>query len=162
MEHLYIVDENDEVVEIKPRHELTSDDRSRASVLWLMNTNGEILIARRSENKRSFPGLWSYAVTGAVSHPESYEEAILREMEEELGIRGFVPEIFEKIYHEFPEGKVFGQTFKLIIPHDYNIVHDSVEVAEVKWVTPGELLILLEENPDKFVRGFKEEVKYFL
>lgn len=162
MEHLYIVDENDEILGTKPRHEVTSSDRCRIVLLWVMNDRGEILLVRRAHSKKTFPGLWSYAVTGAVSHPETYDEAIIREMEEELGIKGFEPVPSIKMKRDFNEGKCIGQSYTLTIPHDYKIVPDQEEVAEVKWVDKKTLHKILESEKDTFVHRFAEEVEMFL
>lgn len=162
MEHLYIVDENDEVVEIKPRHEVSSNDRCRIVLLWVTNESGKILIARRAHSKKTFPGLWSYAVTGAVSHPETYGESIAREMEEELGIRNFVPEELFKMNRDFNEGKCIGQFFQVTIPDDYEIRPDPEEVAEIAWVGKDELRARIAEFPEEFVHRFGEEIEQFL
>lgn len=162
MEHLYLVDENDEVLGIKPRHEVNSNDRCRIVLLWVENDRGEVLLVRRAHTKKTFPGLWSYAVTGAVSHPESYDEAIVREMEEELGIKGFKPEALIKMNRDFAQGKCVGQFYKLVIPNDYELIPDKEEVAEIKWVSKNELPELISNDIDQFVHRFDEEIKHFL
>ena len=52
---------------------------------WIMNSNGEFLIQKRTPNKRTFPNKWSQT-GGGVDEGETTLEAALRECREELGI----------------------------------------------------------------------------
>jgi len=52
--------------------------------VWIMNRNGEFLIARRTPNK-TFPGLWGTTGGSAVSGDDSLTTA-LKETREELGV----------------------------------------------------------------------------
>lgn len=162
MEYLYIVDENDNVLDSKPRHEVTSEDRCRIVLLWVTNEKGEVLLAKRSNTKKTFPGLWSYAVTGAVSHPESYEQAVIREMEEELGIRNVEPILHIKMNRDFSQGKCIAQTFRVEIPSSYELVPDPEEVSGIMWVEVPKLLEIIKERPEEFVHNLDDEIKHFL
>ena len=53
--------------------------------VWIINTEGEFLIQKRSANKKKFPNMWSM-MGGAVLSGETSEEACIRETDEELGI----------------------------------------------------------------------------
>lgn len=49
------------------------------------NSNKQILITRRNKNKKLYPGLWE-CTGGSVKAGESSKDAIIREIEEEIGI----------------------------------------------------------------------------
>jgi len=51
----------------------------------IINDEGEILLARRSENAKTFPGMWNL-VSGDVEAGESIEDALKREAKEEAGV----------------------------------------------------------------------------
>ena len=55
--------------------------------LWIFNLKGEILMQRRSANKPVFPDVWDVAVGGHVSAGESPQDAVIKEAQEELGIK---------------------------------------------------------------------------
>lgn len=53
--------------------------------LWLVNSDGEFLIQKRSSSRETSPGLWDITGGSAVVG-ESSIETLLRETEEELGV----------------------------------------------------------------------------
>lgn len=53
--------------------------------IWVVSSKGELLIQRRSENKKLMPGEWAATGGAAISGEDSYTAAN-RELYEELGI----------------------------------------------------------------------------
>ena len=53
--------------------------------VWPINRNGEYLIQKRSENVDSYPGIWA-ATAGSVLSGEDSLHAVIRELQEEIGI----------------------------------------------------------------------------
>lgn len=109
MEYLDVVDENDEVIDKKPR-EIVHEKRlrHRTIMFFVISLDDKILVTKRSENKDFFPRYWSIVLGGHVKSGESYEEALLSEMKEEIGTVGkyekvgsFVKDIEEEIEHVF-------------------------------------------------------------
>lgn len=58
----------------------------RAVHIFAFNSTGEIFLQRRAVAKDSAPGLWSSSCSGHVDAGESYEQAALRELFEEIGL----------------------------------------------------------------------------
>jgi len=54
--------------------------------LHILDSNGQLLLQKRSQAKDLFPGFWDTAVGGHVGYGESAETALARETKEELGI----------------------------------------------------------------------------
>lgn len=60
--------------------------------LHVFNSKGELYLQKRPEWKDIQPGKWDTAVGGHVDLGENVEQALRREVEEELGITDYVPE----------------------------------------------------------------------
>ncbi|MEU9258011.1 MULTISPECIES: NUDIX domain-containing protein [Streptomyces] len=88
-EILDIVDEHDEVVGQAPRGEATARGlRHRAVFVEARDAAGRLFVHRRTATKLVFPSHYDMFVGGVVGAGESYDEAALREAEEELGVSG--------------------------------------------------------------------------
>ncbi len=85
-ELLDIVDRNDRVIGQKLRSEIYDQKMSnfRAVNAFLMNESGQLWIPRRVHHKRLFPLCLDASMGGHVMAGESYEEALARELMEEL------------------------------------------------------------------------------
>ncbi|UFR05446.1 NUDIX domain-containing protein [Streptomyces sp. Go40/10] len=88
-EILDIVDEHDRVVGQYPRGEVYARGlRHRCVFVQARDAAGRIFVHRRTATKLVFPSLYDVFVGGVVGAGESYDEAALREAEEELGVTG--------------------------------------------------------------------------
>ncbi|MFB8107158.1 MULTISPECIES: NUDIX domain-containing protein [Streptomyces] len=88
-EILDIVDENDEVIGQAPRGEAIARGlRHRCVFIEARDAGGRLFVHRRTADKLLFPSHYDMFVGGVVGAGESYDEAALREAEEELGVSG--------------------------------------------------------------------------
>lgn len=55
--------------------------------IWFYTTDKQILLQKRSANKNTFPNLWDISVAGHIAAGEKIENAAIREIEEEIGLR---------------------------------------------------------------------------
>lgn len=98
-----IVDENDRVVGRSPRGEAYARGlRHRCAFILARDAEGRIFVHRRTATKLVFPSLYDMFVGGVVGAGEGYDEAALREAEEELGVSGLPrPEyVFKFLYDD--------------------------------------------------------------
>lgn len=98
-----IVDEHDRVVGRARRAEAYARGlRHRASFVLVRDGAGRVFVHRRTARKLVFPSLYDVFVGGVLGAGESYDEAALREAEEELGVSGLArPEpLFRFLYEE--------------------------------------------------------------
>lgn len=155
MRRQIVVDENDNIIRLKERNEITNKDIYRVSVLWVRNSKDQVLIAQRALNKSHDPGKWQPAVAGTVEEGESYEENIIKESKEELGLNLTTRDIIlgPKLFLRDASGWLF---FCQLFIHttsrdidDFNLQRD--EVIRVQWIEKSELDRKLRETPKDFV-----------
>ena len=83
-----IVDEDDKVVGTATRKNVHAKGHIHRSVLFfLTDGKGRIFVSQRTATKEFFPEYWSIVFGGHLHAGETYEQAIARESEEELGLR---------------------------------------------------------------------------
>jgi isopentenyldiphosphate isomerase len=158
MERIPIVDENDSIIEYKERESVLPSDIYRATGLWITNSKGEILLARRALTKRKSPGMWGPAAAGTVEEGETYESNVVKEAEEELGLSGIEPEIWFK-QRITGESNFFGQWFKLQIDVPVeDLVLDPREVMDARWFTKDELIRLAETESNVLIKSLQQWV----
>jgi len=116
----------------------------QVAALILENAQRRILVGQRKSNDTS-PGKWEFP-GGKLEEGETFEDALRREIKEELHLEVPACSFFEKIEHLYPERKTlihffYAQCSRLDIMH-------HPEHAQVMWVDRSELskLDLLEAN----------------
>src|SRR3990167_156537 len=87
MSKTLIVNAQDEVIGAADRDNFPETGIQRVSGLWIENRSGEVLLSQRSYKKKFGPGRWSIAVAGTVEEDETYLSNIIKETEEEIGIK---------------------------------------------------------------------------
>ena len=150
---IIVVDEEDVVVGSELRSVVDERGlRYRVSGLWLRNSEGDVLLARRAYTKAHYPGRWGPAVAGTVDEGESYEENMVKEAGEELGLTGVD---MKKGPKTKTSGKYnnFTQWFVGVVDERVSFFKiQEEEVAEIRWFSVGELKDMMRENPDEFVK----------
>ncbi|MFE5406526.1 NUDIX domain-containing protein [Streptomyces sp. NPDC056580] len=152
-EMLDIVDHDDRVVAQVPRGEAYARGlRHRCVFIQARDAAGRLFVHRRTPTKLVFPSLYDMFVGGVVGAGESYDEAALREAEEELGVSGLPrPEFLFKFLYDDGAGKSWWSAVYEVrcdLPvdpqaeevqwHDFLAV-DEVErrLGEWEWVPDG-------------------------
>ncbi|MEU7027512.1 NUDIX domain-containing protein [Streptomyces sp. NPDC046275] len=88
-EVLDVVDEQDRVIGQAPRGEVYARGLiHRCVFVRVRDSRGRTFVHRRTPTKLVFPSLYDMFVGGVVGAGESYDDAALREAEEELGVSG--------------------------------------------------------------------------
>ncbi|HEX7042623.1 MAG TPA: NUDIX domain-containing protein [Patescibacteria group bacterium] len=147
VEYLDIVDEKDNIVTPHVPYEEVHAKHARHRVVHVMifNSAGEFLLQLRSKDKSAFPNYWTFSAGGHVRHGESYEDALVRETKEEVGIDVSVGDF------EFKgEGIFTDESGHKIYYHEYSFLYDGpidegeneeVEAVQfVDWATFEELV----------------------
>lgn len=136
-EKVIIVDENDVPLGIQTRSHMRANNLiHRASYILVFNNNAELYVQKRTATKDVYPGFFDLAAGGVVLKGETYEEAAVRELFEELGIRGdSLSYVFDNYYgdqHCRVWGKVYTIVFDGRIRHQIEEVESGVFVSKYK------------------------------
>ena len=130
-------------------------------VVYLFDKKGNILIQQRMDRR------FDHSAAGHVDKGETYRQAAIRELAEEIGVSGVElmdlgmstsrevhPERNEDIYHVF---KIFGCNA------EPGILQDT-EVKKVFWANPYETYKEIQKDPEekKYTGGFRESLKFVL
>lgn len=97
-----IVDEEGTVIGQATRGECHSGTKLLHPVVHLhvFNAQGDVYLQKRPEWKDIQPGKWDTAVGGHIDYGETPEQALHREVREELGITDFMPEFIGRYVFE--------------------------------------------------------------
>ncbi|MHC5907232.1 NUDIX domain-containing protein [Streptomyces sp. S6] len=130
-EILDIVDESDNVIGQSPRGEAYALGlRHRCVFIQARDAQGRLFVHRRTPTKLMFPSLYDMFVGGVVGAGEAYDEAALREAEEELGVSGLPqPEFLFKFLYE----NGAGQSWWSAVYEVRCELPVSPQVEEVEW-----------------------------
>ena len=146
MELVDIVDENNELTgQVEDRWVAYNKGLWRRTVsCWIMNEKGEVLLQKRSPEKRRNPNKWA-KTGGQVDAGETAESAILREVKEELGIDINLKHI--ELILSFKRKYDFVDVW--LVREDIDIsklVLQEEEVSDVKWATIDEIRNLMKSS----------------
>src|SRR3989338_10781545 len=118
MEKIVIVDKDDNIIGHKKWQDETVDNITRISALWIENSRGQILLARRALNKKYDPGKWGPAVAGTLEKNETYYSNIIKETEEEIGLTQISPTPGPKLFVRNNDRNFFAQYYTLKLDRD--------------------------------------------
>ena len=131
----------------------------RAFSAFVLNACGELLLQRRHQSKRLWPGYWS---NSCCSHPragEEMDEAVARRLEQELGIEAAVEYIFKFEYRaEFGDIGTEHELCWVYVGHTQATpVVNTAEISAWRWIAPADLDAALREDPESYTPWLKME-----
>lgn len=162
IEYLDLVDEKDNVIGRDDRNKIISSETKNYRVINILifNSKGELIVPKRSGNRRLFPNCYDFSVGGHVQSGESYEEAAYRELQEELGIQNVVLHEIGYFHPEDIGTSSFSKLYKL--NYDGNLYYDMDGIAEIKYFDLKSIYKLLKENSNNFKGDFKPIFYWYL
>jgi len=100
----------------------------------LIFRGGKLLVTRRHA-KSHLGGLWEFP-GGKLEAGETFEQCLVREIREELGVEISVGELFEEIVHDYPEKSV---RLKFFVCRLLAGEPQPLDCAAVRWAGAAEL-----------------------
>lgn len=157
-----LVNENDEVIGQSTRGEIHKNNRlHRAVHAIFFNDKGEILLQKRSKYKDSYPLAYTTSCSGHVDSGETYEQALIRECSEELGVKLSLPDF--KFVGKLPASKETGYEFTKVYVANYsgefNFPKNEIEALE--WLNVDKFEKLTKDKPQLFTPSFIEVYSFY-
>jgi isopentenyl-diphosphate delta-isomerase len=165
MDKLIVVNRQDKVLGSKNKeacHTLKGVLHRGFSV-FVFNKKGQLLLQKRSQKKKLWPGFWSNT---CCSHPrpgESYLQAGKRRLKEELGFSCDL-EYLDKFYYRAVYKNIGSENeicAVLIGKYDGRVKPNPKEVAAIRWLDFDQLSQELKEKPEVFTPWLKKELLLF-
>ena len=152
-----LVNEEGETIGKATRKECHSGSKMLHPVvhLHIFNEAGDLYLQKRSMNKDIQPGKWDTAVGGHIDYGETVEEALRREVREELGITAFTPQFITRYVFESTIEKELVNTFRTI--YNGEIKPDTEELDGGRFWSLKEIKSNLGQNV--FTPNFEQEFK---
>lgn len=161
-ELLDVVDENDNVIGRDTRFDIhRSESWHRGIHVILFNNKGEMLLQMRGPGQDKYPNTYDLAVSEHVQSGETYEQAAMRGLREELGISGAEP---KRIVHfRMNYGDPYDNTVAVLfrLEYDGEMEMDRKEVASIGFFPVNKIKKMLADNPGKFTYWGREILKWF-
>lgn len=125
----------------------------KAVVVFIINSKNQVLLQKRSANKKMWPNMWDITAGGHVLAGEFGFQSIMRECKEELGIEltknditfigattstNLKGDIVNNHFNEYYIANKEIDETKLILQKE--------EVSEVKWIDKDEIIEKIKNN----------------
>lgn len=161
-EILDIVNAADKVLKQMPRSEIYKQGMSNFRVVnvFIENSEGQLWIPRRTENKKLFPLCLDMSMGGHVTAGETYEEALCRELKEELRmvISNYRHEFLGQLTPERHRVSAFMKVYGIYTDDTPN--YNENDFVESFWLFPNEILARLQ-NGDRAKDDLPILIKHF-
>lgn len=147
-ELLDIVNSHDQVIGQQYKAEVYAQKLSNFRVInaFLINSNKQVWIPRRSPSKKLFPLCLDASVGGHVIAGESYHEAFVRELQEELNMHvdDFHSTLVAKLSPE--NNGVSAHMHVYVIHTDVEPAYNRNDFVEARWYSLDQLQQLISQG----------------
>ena len=167
-EQVILVNQNDQQIGTMPK--LEAHEKAilhRAFSVFILNDNNEIMLQQRAHHKYHSPLLWTNTCCSHQRVGETNINAGTRRLEEEMGFKTELKELFHFIYKApFDNGLTEHELDHVMIGY-YNEKPDinTDEVESWKWMAIDAVQLDIQINPDIYTIWFKiifDEFYHFL
>ncbi len=152
-EYFWVVNKEDHVIGKETREKCHNTKLIHRSVyIFLNNSKKGIFIQKRSMMKDLYPGYYTGSASGHVTFGETYDQAALRELEEELGIKAQLKRIgkfkcFSEIDNEI--------STVYLCNYDGDITINEDEISHGLFLNLKQIDEEIRHGKKKFPLGFK-------
>ncbi|MEM4247510.1 MAG: NUDIX domain-containing protein [Candidatus Woesearchaeota archaeon] len=115
---------------------------------FVFDKKGRIFVAKRSKRKAVYPELLDVSIAGHVDTGETYRQAAIREIQEELGVKPKNIRQLFKFRHKTKPENAFIMQYKLTVPHVGKL--NKIEIESGRFMEWEKMLDMLKRKPKKF------------
>ena len=145
-----ILDDDNHVAGAVPRSVMRRDNlRHAATGVLVRNPAGDIYVHRRTPTKDVYPGRYDFAAGGVVVAGEDPYDAVVRELDEELGVSGV--ELTALPEGDYADDHTTYHAYLYTCVWDGPVKHQPEEVEWGDWITPADLLAKLDGSEWSFM-----------
>ncbi len=164
---IQIVDENNNPTGSATKQEAWRDGLIHRIVrISILDKAGRLLVQKRSTQKELFPGRWDNSAAGHVDVGETYEQAALRELNEELGLQGVelqkLGDYYVDVADDWRRMKRFTRSYKIVLQDplpSFNLPKEEVE--SIEWMDIAKVKELVANNPEQVTDGLEQVMSHF-
>lgn len=151
--NITVVNDDDEVIGAMQLFDAIAQGlRRRASVIFLINYNDEVLLQRRSAQVLS-PNKLDFSVGGHVNEGSDYLNTAKDELWEELRLKDID---LTMVIPPIKTAGFYTAVYKAILPNDIVIQPNTEEVSEAFWLSFEELRARIESTPEDFTATIQQ------
>ena len=131
------------------------DNIHKEVIVFVVNDNNEVLLQKRSANKKHFPNKWTVLSGHVEDFDDTFEAAAVRELKEEIGLTVNISEL-----KYLTENEVIKEDNSKHITKYYSIISNkqedeytiqTEELSEVKWYSCNDFVNMMENNDERVV-----------
>jgi isopentenyldiphosphate isomerase len=163
----------DELLDIVNNEDIATGQEMRSTVhqlglqhrgvhVFLFTRDGKMLVQKRSADRAASPSALDCSVSEHVKAGESYLDAAIRGMKEEMGVDGI--EIKELVKFRMNYGANDNEISVLYegIVDPATVKFDPIEIEEINYYSVDELQEMIESGNVKFCGWFLELLNWYL
>lgn len=122
-------------------------------VLFILNNNNQVLLLKRSEKEKYNANKWSVLAGHVEDFDLTIEDAVLREIREELGIVLSSDKLYLiDIKDEMCETKFY---YTYINRYEDEFILQKEEVTSVKWYDINEVIVMMENKDASIISSVR-------
>ena len=150
-----VVDAQDRIIGCKSRSSVHAQNLFHRSVhVLVFDKDDRVFLQLRGPDRDCDPNLWDSSVGGHLQSGENYDQAVIRETNEELGLLlHSVPEKLFKLSACEQTGFEFCWIYQLVHSGPFTI--DPTEASEGRWFPREELNERISSEPEMFTNSFR-------
>ncbi len=163
----------DELLDIVNDEDIVTGQEMRSTVhqlglqhrgvhVFLFTQDGKMLVQKRSADRAASPSALDCSVSEHVKAGESYLDAAIRGMREEMGVDGIEikPLVRFRMNYGINDNEI-STLYEGVVDPD-KVKFDSVEIEEINYYNPDELQEMIKAGNIKFCVWFVELLNWYL